>query len=483
MRRFSHGDGAVRKVVVIELHGRTMVVMKVKPDGSSTRQEQALPSDAAASAVADKLAAELLSHGYREHGGKKPAPATAAANGGRPAAKPRPVAPPPPPEPDGPDIFADLEPVESSAPPLARLAPLPDAAAPATTKKKKKTGKKKKAAKNPDALDKRVLGAVAAVALAIVGGAGYMAYDILLKPASIIGVWKGSMVEHEIGQSLTHTAYALTLDGARHASLSINDKGVGDGTYSVKKDRLTLKLKDEEGEEFERSYKFKVDTAALSLIDPDSGKLLVDLVRQFHAPESPAAGKAKAAAAAKDLADDGDRAANPDAERALASVEMSAKDGAFRLRHPPGWETQTGGKADNTYSYILLDKGAAKITVYADITGSLISGADSANAADFEEGSPFAPVHKAHEHYAKSGTEELGEYQESEPEVFKGTGFGEGRLSVFTASAGMFGGKLKGYHATVLNRDRRISVLAYGPAEDFPKLRATYLAVCRSLSP
>ena len=35
----------------------------------------------------------------------------------------------------------------------------------------------------------------------------------------------------------------------------------------------------------------------------------------------------------------------------------------------------------------------------------------------------------------------------------------------------------------MMNRDRRISVLAYGPAEDFPKLRATYLAVCRSLSP
>lgn len=484
MRRFSHGDATHRKVVTIELQGQSLVVVRIKPDGTSTRQEQALPTEAAAKAVADKLAGELLSHGYREHGGKKPAPAVST-NASRPAAPPRPKPAAPPPEPDGPNLFDDLELVESSSPPLARLAPLPQAAA-ADAPQKKKTGKKKKKGKgpkNPDALDKRVLAAFAAVGLLIVGGAGFMAYDMFLKPASIVGVWKGSMVEHEIGHSLSHTSYALTLDAAKHASMSIDDHSVGSGTYSVKGSRLTLKLKDEEGEESERDFKFKVGSASLSLIDPDSNKLLVDLVRQFHEPDSPAAGKAKSAAAAKELVDDGDMKVDPDADKALASVELSAKDGAFRLRHPPGWEAQTGGKADNTYSYILLDKGAAKITVHADITGSLISGADSASASDFEEGSPFAPVQKAHEHYAKTGTTELDEYQESEPRVFKDSGFGEGRISVFTASAGMFGGKLKGYHATVMNRDRRISALAYGPAEDFPKLRATYLAVCRSLSP
>lgn len=484
MRRFSHGDAAARKVVTIELRGQTLLVVRLKPDGTSTRQEQALPSEAVAKAVADKLAGELLAKGYREHGGKKTAPPPSA-NGSRPAPPPRPRPAAPPPEPDGPNIFDDLELVESSAPPLARLAPLPQAASEAPAKKKagKKKKKKGKGPKNPDALDKRVLAAVAAVGLLIVGGVGYMGYDMFLKPASIVGVWKGSMVEHEIGRSLSHTSYSLTLDASKHASMSIDDHDMGSGVYSVKGNRLTLKLKDEEGEESERDFKFKVDTASLSLIDPDSNKLLVDLVRQFREPDSPAAGKAKAAAAAKELVDDGDMKVDADADKALASVEMSAKDGAFRLRHPPGWETQTGGKADNTYSYILLDKGAAKIAVYADVTGSLISGADSANAGDFEEGSPFAPVHKAHEHYAKTGTEELGEYQESEPKVFKDSGFGEGRISVFTASAGMFGGKLKGYHATVMNRDRRISAMAYGPAEDFPKLRATYLAVCRSLSP
>lgn len=487
MRRFSLGDAVDRKVVVIDVQGKTLSVVRMKPDGSSTRQEQALPSEAAAKAAAEKVVRELTSRGYIEHVVRASRPkAVAVAPTGGP--KSRQSAPPKAAreEPAAPNLFDDLElsEVESSSAPLARLAPLPAAAEePAAPKKKKKAGKKKRAnAGNPDALDKRVVAIVAAVGLLLLGGAGYMMYDAFLKPPSIVGIWKGSMVEHEIGRSLTYTAYALTLDAEKHATMSVGEGSPLSGTYKVKGNRLVLNLKDEDGDGVDREYKIGLGRAALSLTDPASGKLLVDLVRQFEQPASPVASSKAKAAAAKALVDDGDRTVNPDADKALASVELGAKDGAFRLRHPPGWTTQTGGKADNTYSYILLDKGSAKITVYADITGALISGADSANPGDFPEGSDFAPVHKAHEHYAKSAGEDLSGYRESKPEVFKDFGFGEGRLSVFTASAGMFGGKLKGYHVTALTRDRRISLLAYGPEADFAKLRPTFLAVARSLA-
>ncbi|MDG3006299.1 hypothetical protein [Paludisphaera mucosa] len=493
MRRFSLGDAVDRKVVVLEIQGPTLTVVRLKPDGSSSRQEQSLPSEAAARAAAEKVAQELLGRGYVEHGAAKPArtqPAAAKAAAAKPAARqaaPKRPAPAPREEPDGGGLFDDLELVEASSPPLARLAPLPTAAPSseaAPKRKAKKAGKKKKGpgAANPDALDKRVLGAVAAVGLALVCGLGYMAYDAFLKPPSIVGVWKGSMVEHEIGQSLTHTAYSLALDEMKRATMSIDGGSANSGTYSVKGGRLLLKFKDEDGESFERTYKIKLERASLALIDPDSGKLLVDLIRQFSQPASEAqSGKAKAAAV-KDLVDDGDKKVDPEADKALASIEFGAKDGAFKLRHPPGWQAQTGARPDNTYSYILLDKDPAKITVYADTTGSLISGSDSANPGDFPEGSEFAPVQKAHEHYAKTGTEDLSGYQEGKAEVFKDSGLGEGRMSVFTASAGMFGGKLKGYHVTLLLKDRRVSVLAYCHEEDFPKMRPTFLAVCRSLS-
>ena len=96
---------------------------------------------------------------------------------------------------------------------------------------------------------------------------------------------------------------------------------------------------------------------------------------------------------------------------------------------------------DNTYSYVILTTDSAKIQVYADIQGSLMSGSDS--AGQFEEGSELAPVHRAHEMYKKVAAEELSDYQEGKPAVFKGSGLGEGRISLFKASSGLFGSKLK----------------------------------------
>lgn len=475
MRRFSLGEAVDRKVVVVEVKGTTLAVVRMKPDGSSAKQEQTLPSEAAARAAADKVAAELLGRGYVEHGRSSAAPVAKTRSLAHTSAVTSPAAPP-----TTPSLFDDLEPVEASASPLARLAPPPASdEGPARAKKPHAKKKKKKGPRNPDALDRRVLAAVTAVVLALVGGVGYMAYDLLLKPASIFGVWKGSMVEHEIGRSLTHTSYSLTLDEKRRATMAVDDSGPLSGTYVVKGDRLLLSLKDEDGEAVDREFRFKVDSATLGLIDPGSGKLLVDLVRQFNQPAAAPPAKAESA---KDLADVGDLKFDPEADKALASVEFGAKDGAFRLRHPAGWTAETGGRPDNTYSHITLTKDPYRIAAFADVTGSLISGSDSADMSSIPEGSEFAPVHKAHEHFAKTGTDDLGDYQEGKPEVFKDSSLGEGRISVFTASAGLFGGKLKGYHATVLVRDRRISVLAYGPDQDFARMRPTYLAVCRSLA-
>lgn len=498
MRRFSVGDALDRKVVVLEVKGKTLTVLRLSPDGSPDRQEKTLATEAAAQTVADRLARELLAKGYTEHGivaGKdRPPPAAATSRrSNSPAAKSTNSTPGPAPRrADAPpaDLFDDLElPRErddhDDGTDEGTVAPFPrrpvDSVKLSPTKSKAGKARKKKAARDPDALDKRVIAAAAVFGLLLLGGAGYMLYDAFLKPASIIGVWKGSMVEHEIGESLTHTAYSLTLDEARNASLSINDSGTATGGYSVQGNRLLLNLKDAEGDEAQVEYQIKLDRASLSLIDPRSGKLLVDLVRQFKQPSVSGEAKAKAKASTE-LVDVDVSKVDAEADKALASIEMGAKDGAFRLRHPSGWAPQTGGRPDNTYSYIHLERGDAKISVYADVTGALISGADSANPGDYPEGSDFAPVHKGHEHYAKTGVEEFSGYQEGAPVVFKDSGMGEGRISVFTASEGLFGGKLKGYHVTTMTRDRRVTIMAYGPEQDFAKLRPTFLAVSRSLS-
>ena len=244
--------------------------------------------------------------------------------------------------------------------------------------------------------------------------------------------------------------------------------------------RLKLKFKDEEGETSEREYKIVLGRATLDLKEPETGKLIVQLIR-FREP--PVVGQAKAGRPAaptdvgpKDV-DKGD--ASGDAK--LASVEFSPKDDAFKLKYPQGWESDTGSRPDNTYSWAKFTKDSATIQVYADISGSLMSGADS--AGQYEEGSELAPVHRAHEIYEKTASEEFSDFVDSKPTLFKGSQMGEGRISIFTASAGgLFGSKLRGYHVTLLSRDRRVTILCHCPEKEFPNLKPTFLAVCRSFA-
>ena len=133
------------------------------------------------------------------------------------------------------------------------------------------------------------------------------------------------------------------------------------------------------------------------------------------------------------------------------------------------------------YSWARFTRGSAKVQVFADIAGSLTSGPSP--GGNFEEGSELAPVHGAHERYKKTASGLYADYQESEPALFKGSALGEGRVATFTGSGGgMLGGKIRGIRVTLLTNDRRVSVICEAPATEFDADKATFLAICRSLS-
>ncbi len=131
-------------------------------------------------------------------------------------------------------MFDDLDaPPAAAAPVLPRLASAPGvkSAPDDACQKKKKSGKKKKQkAQSGDALDKRVLAGVGAVVVAFISVIGFIVYDIFIKPPTIVGVWRGGMVEHEISRSLTLAQYDLVLDDKSRASLANSGAGrrVGD---------------------------------------------------------------------------------------------------------------------------------------------------------------------------------------------------------------------------------------------------------------
>lgn len=488
MRTFTHGTGSTRRIVAIEVNGPRMRMTQKNPDGTTKRSEKELQSEDEARAACEQMARQLISKGFTEQAAAGAKKASTAARSAAPASELGDIR--------ADHLVDDAEGPADAAPVLPRLAAQPGAgpAVDAGTAKASKKGggkkkKKKRKAADGDALDKRVLGAVAAVGLAFVAFVGYMAYDAFLKPPTIVGKWAGSMIDFEIGRPIIHTSYELVLDENHKASLTLQEKFTSVGTYALNGNRLKLVLKDanpEEGEEpmtSEKEYKIALGRATLDLIDPSSGKKLVQMIR-FREKPVVGGGKAAVPAAPTDVAGAGGEAAgNVDkaADERLASVEFAPKDAAFRLRHPAGWKSETGSRPDNMYSWAKFNGGSAKINVTADTKGSLMAGQNT--DGNLPPGSELAPVHRAHELYKKTAAEEYSDYKESEPTLFSGSQLGEGRIAAFTASGGgLFGSKLRGYRVTLLTNDRRITLLCDCPEADFEKLKPTFLAVCRSVA-
>ena len=454
-RTFSTGSGSSRKLVKLVVEGHRVGVIEGTPDGAAKKSEKELPNEAQARAACEKMALALISRGYLEHASAAAAPAN------------------PKPAPNRVLELLDEEPAAEVAPLLPRLAPNaePDPA-------KKKTGRKKKRKPTPengDGLDKRVIAAAAAAAIAFIAFLGYVVYDTFLVTPSIVGHWVGSNLEYEVSKSISLTQYELTLDERNHAVMT-QQKLASSGTYTYKGDRLKLTLKGEEGEPFNIEYKASVGRLTMALYDPTSGKKTVELMRDRNAPSAPST----TPKLSKDLAAGATAKADPDADAKLASVVFAPADGAFKVRHPPGWQAETGARADNSYSWARFTRGSAKIQINADVTGSLLSGSDS--AGQHEEGSASAPVHVAHLSNLNGVSQDFSDYKETAPTLFKGSSLGEGRVAAFSASGGMFSSKIRGLRVTLLTGDRRITVLCQCPDEEFAKLKPTFLAVARSLS-
>ncbi len=139
MRRFTLGSGKDRKIVVIEVDGVRMTVVKIAPDGSTKRSERDFLSEAKTRAASDQTASELISRGYAEAGARAPERAKTAEVAVK-ARKLEEAAPG--------GAYDDLEVLAVAAPPvLQRLAAAPSAQSStrdAPKKRKKRVAKRKR---------------------------------------------------------------------------------------------------------------------------------------------------------------------------------------------------------------------------------------------------------------------------------------------------------------------------------------------------
>jgi hypothetical protein len=160
-------------------------------------------------------------------------------------------------------------------------------------------------------------------------------------------------------------------------------------------------------------------------------------------------------------------------------VTYHSTDGRFDCDCPKGWETDGGGKPESPNCWAKFTKGNAEVNISADLAGSLFGDIAKSGGAMLG-GDAEPPVAKVHPMGVRQMKEDYSNYQEREAVKFQSKGLGEGRRSIFIADKGL-GGKIYGYRATLLQHDRRISVICSCPANNWTALKVAFEKITESL--
>jgi hypothetical protein len=151
--------------------------------------------------------------------------------------------------------------------------------------------------------------------------------------------------------------------------------------------------------------------------------------------------------------------------------------GKFQIDYPEGWTTKTAGGEGGYPPSAQIEGDDAEFTVKSSLGGAAIADIAGAGGATLDLGLPNgdeeesdidrAPVATVHGFHRKKYDLEYSDYEESPPETIQANGFGEGRLSMFTASAGAFAGRIKGFRATFLAPDFQYNIFCQVPERKF----------------
>ena len=160
-----------------------------------------------------------------------------------------------------------------------------------------------------------------------------------------------------------------------------------------------------------------------------------------------------------------------------------AKEGAFRIQYPADWEAAGGGKQGTQWAK--FTKGGAMIKVGVGLAGSLIGdiasgGLASAHAGGSgdemgltkEQQEALAPVTRVHELRKEEMAKEHSDYKELTASNIS-CKLGPARKGEFTALGGL-GGKLHGYHVTILGHNLRVSVVCTCPESNWAVLQPAF---------
>ena len=162
----------------------------------------------------------------------------------------------------------------------------------------------------------------------------------------------------------------------------------------------------------------------------------------------------------------------------------------YTCKVPSNWEDVNHLKADvSGLGRFSSERG--EIVIDTDMIGSLMADMSRAVSAA-SSGVPMPPglnlpapkpvIEDAHDMDKKKGETEFKNYHEDEGRTWTGP-FGEERFSEFTGEKGMIAGDMHGYRATMLTRDKRVTIWCWCPESDWTTLKSVFGDVINSVSP
>jgi hypothetical protein len=161
-------------------------------------------------------------------------------------------------------------------------------------------------------------------------------------------------------------------------------------------------------------------------------------------------------------------------------ADFNSKGGTFACKYPEGWQADGGGKRGLEWAKFRSDP--AEIAVETGVVGSLIG--DIAKSAGPSDGEPVLPedepVHEVHMMGVEAAEDAYSGYKETGDIEVIDVALGPARRSEFTAES-TFGTGLHGYRATMLGRDKAVTVYCICPESDWKTLQPAFDEVVKSM--
>jgi len=163
-------------------------------------------------------------------------------------------------------------------------------------------------------------------------------------------------------------------------------------------------------------------------------------------------------------------------------VSFAPKGFQLSAKVPEGWtQTCAGGEGGLPIS-ARFSSGSISVNVRESIGGGALGQAAIAMQGASPGVPKEAPVIGIHEFHRRRFEEDYKNYNEEFGRPIKTRGYGEGRISNFTANEGLFGLQVKGCRATVMNSIHQFTVTCKCPSGQFKDIKPVFEKIVASLS-